>query len=597
MTDRPVLDPSGAVVAIAGGSEDVTEQRLLEQHAADLAKQLRVALDAGGLGTFRWDIATGATHWDERAEALFGLRPGEFDGTFATYVSLLHPDDRDALRDTVQRAVADKGHYRVEHRVVWPDGTVHWLQGAGQVTVDDAGNATGIIGCTRDVTDQVLAEHERQRLTFEAVEAAEQERLSSERLELLSTINDAIAVSPDRRQLMDNVTRAAVPRLGDWCSLFVLPSPGARIPEVETAHTDPTMVAYARELQARFPFDTDAPTGMANVIRTGVAEFYPVIDEDVIDELDATDEARDVVRDLVLRSAIAVPLSLHGQILGGLQLVMTESRRRYTTDDLTLAEAIAVRIASGLENRRLAEEQRSIAATLQASLLPEILPCVPGVDVAVRYWANGENIDVGGDFYDAFELDEDRWAFVIGDVCGTGPTAAAVTGMARHTIANAAWHGDDHEAVLKNLNRVMLQRQSERFCTAVYATLDATPSAFTFTFTCGGHPLPIVARADGTVATYGTAGALLGVFDDIDVTTTTTTLHPGDTVVLYTDGVTDVSPPHGLTTEETTELVGQLAAASSSAEEVADGLHAALTSILPISDRDDDIALLIMRVR
>jgi serine phosphatase RsbU (regulator of sigma subunit) len=317
----------------------------------------------------------------------------------------------------------------------------------------------------------------------------------------------------------------------------------------------------------------------------------------VIKELDTSDEEREIVRNLVLRSSVAVPLIKRGRVLGGLQLVMSNSRRRYTEADLTLTMAVAARIASSLENLRLSEEQRAIASALQSSLLPPELPDIPGVDVAVRYWAAGEGVDVGGDFYDLFRVSEDTWAVVIGDVCGTGPTAAAVTGLARHTIASAAWHGDDHVTVLRNLNRAIRERSAaERFCTAVFGTLRSTPNETTFSFACGGHPLPIVAKADGSVAPFGEYGSLIGVFDDIDVTTTALVLGPGDTVVLYTDGVTDVAPPHGLTTEEFAAMVGRAAAEASSAEELADRLRAELSVILPISERNDDIALLILRL-
>ncbi len=117
---------------------------------------LRLALAAGRLGTWRWDMATGAIRWDEQLEATFGLAPGGFDGTFETYQSLLHPDDRPAVLAKVQGAVAAKSDYDVEHRVVWPDGSVHWLQGRGSVTLDDQGDVTGTVGCVADITERVL---------------------------------------------------------------------------------------------------------------------------------------------------------------------------------------------------------------------------------------------------------------------------------------------------------------------------------------------------------------------------------------------------------------------------------------------------------
>jgi serine phosphatase RsbU (regulator of sigma subunit) len=394
---------------------------------------------------------------------------------------------------------------------------------------------------------------------------------------------------------MTNVAHAAVPGLGDWCLVYVLPDDGSRIPDIEIAHTDPAMVRYARGLESRFPYDPDAPLGMAHVIRTGEAEFYPVIDEAVIENFQATEDERDLLRDLVLRSSIAVPIAKRGRVIGGLQLLMTKSRRHYTDDDLALARAVAARIASSIDNLRLSEAQRSIASTLQASLLPDQLPEVPGVDIAVRYWATGQGVEVGGDFYDVFPTTDGEWAVVIGDVCGTGPIAAAVTGLARHTIASAAWHGDDEVAVLRTLNRALKARNTGPFCTVVYGTLRPQSTGATFTFACAGHPRPIVARADGSAAFHGRYGTLIGVLDDIEVTATTVDLAPGDALVLYTDGVTDVPPPYEIEEHDLLALVQRATTRTRTAEALADTIEAELTAVLPLERRHDDIALLVLR--
>ena len=596
VTDSPLRDKNGVTVAIVGASEDVSEPRLLQQRAADLTEHLQLALEAGGLGTFRWDMATGETRWDTRLEALFGLAPGEFDGTFETWVSMLHPDDRSGVLRTVEEAVAMKGRYTVDHRVVWPDGTVRWLEGAGQVTLDRLGNVIGTIGCTRDVTEQVLAEAERAAFISAALDAADQERINLERLQFLGDINDAITAATEVHELMTNVANAAVPGLGDWCSVHVLPDDGRRVPDVVVAHSDPVMVDHAHSLQERFPYDPDAVVGMAHVIRTGAAEFYPDIDDAVIQSLDATDDERAVVKELALRSSIAVPIIKRDLVLGGLQLLMTNSRRHYTGEDLALANAIASRMASSIDNLRLRDAQRSIASTLQASLLPDQLPTITGVDIAVRYWATGQGVEVGGDFYDVFPASEGEWAVVIGDVCGTGPIAAAVTGLARHTIASAVWHGDDEVTVLRNLNRAMRTRRTEPFCTVVFGTLRPHANGATFTFACAGHPLPVVARADGSAMFHGVHGTLIGVLDDVQVTASTVELGRGDAVVLYTDGVTDVPRPHAIEDDDLVALVARAASQTSTAEALADSLEAELMAVLPLERRGDDIALLVLRV-
>ncbi len=591
--ERPILNSEGGVIAQVHVSEDVTSQRLVQQESADLARRLSLALDAGGLGTWRWDMATGRVEWDTRLEQLFGLEPGEFPGTFDAYRALLHPDDVPLALKVIEHAVEEKISYLVEHRVVWKDGSVRWIQGKGTVTLDAAGNVTGTIGCASDVTEQVLLRAERQEATDLALDAARREREARERLEFLSLINEALANSVTREQVMRSVTRVAVPRLGDWSAIFVLPNDDAVIPEVEIAHVDPVMVSNAKRLQERFPYDPDAPTGVASVIRSGRSEFYPDITDELLETLPL--DIREVVRSLGVRSAIAVPLLKRHRVVGAMQFVSSTPGRVYTADDVALAEAVGARIASSLVNIRLSEHQRMIASTLQAGLLPDKLPDIPGVEIAVRYWAAGEGTDVGGDFYDVFEV-EDHYALVIGDVCGTGPIAASITGLARHTIRAAAWQGADLTGVLDHLNHAMLKSSQSTFGTVLYSTLRLNGEEVRFDMVSGGHPLPIVRRSTGETEILGQPGPLLGVFADLTWSGQSTTIGPGDVLVLYTDGITDVYPPHDLSDAELQDMVEKSASETNSAQEVADQLGNQVSRVLPIADRKDDIAVLVLRV-
>ena len=224
------------------------------------------------------------------------------------------------------------------------------------------------------------------------------------------------------------------------------------------------------------------------------------------------EEARQILEMLHLTSIITVPLRTKRGVLGAVQFVSAESGRVYTTDDLALAEAVAGRVGEALNAMWLMEQQRHIAATLQAALLPPRLPDIPGVTLAVRYWAAGAAIEVGGDFYDAFPIAPGRWGITMGDVCGTGPAAASLTGLARHTVRAAAKHGADHSAVLDWLNLAVLESNRDLFLTAAFATLDEVDGQWQLTVACGGHPLPVIVRADGSVASVGRPGSLLEVF-------------------------------------------------------------------------------------
>jgi PAS domain S-box-containing protein len=598
----PLRDADGGVVGLLTSADDVTELHELAQHANALRERLALALTAGRLGTWRWDVATGTTVWDPGLERLFGLEPGMFDGTYETWVSLLHPEDRDAVVRTVEEAVRTLQPYEIEHRVIWPDGSVHWLQGRGVVVVGDDGAAAGTIGCTVEITAQKRLEIETARRAREAETAARRERLTRERLEFLARLNDAARGATDHQALIRRVTQAAVPRLGDWCALYFAPHAGTP-PDVQIAHHDVNKVQWLRKLQERFPYDPDARVGAAAVIRTGKLELIPdlsgVLDELIAEAADAApvDELRAILDELQLTSVITAPLRTKRGVIGAMQFVSAESRRQFDDDDVALAESAADRVAEVLDNAWLMEQHREIADILQFALLPPRLPDIEGVSVAVRYWPAGAVTIVGGDFYDLFPLGDGRWGIVIGDVCGSGPNAAAVTAIARHTIRAAAMHGADVEEVLEWANLALHAGNRELFCTAIFSTLErGREGGWRYTSAAGGHPLPLIVRSDGTVSTVGALGSLLGVLGELDLTTGTAELEPGDTLILYTDGVTDVPPPHDLDLDVLVPIVRDAAAGAASAEVVADRLGAVIHEQLPLSRRNDDVALVVVRV-
>ena len=350
---RALLDADGQIELIVGATDELAELAALELETKELSDHLRLALDAGGFGTWRWDMATGITQWDPEMERLFGVEPGSFDGTFDAWRALLHPDDVERVLHVLDDAVANRSHYRLEHRVLMADGTVRWIEGSGRVTLDREGNVTGTIGCSHDISERARTEEERERLTEVAVQSLARERVQRERLELVAAVNEALEDSDDLPALMGRITTAVVPRLGDWCAIHLLQSDQSLAPLVEIAHVDPAMVRFARDLQTRFPFDPEAPTGIAAVIRTGEPEFHPIIDDELIARLDPTPEQRQVLDELGLHSAMTVPLAKRGRALGAMQFVMSHGHRAYTEEDLSLAQAVCARIAATLDNRRL----------------------------------------------------------------------------------------------------------------------------------------------------------------------------------------------------------------------------------------------------
>jgi serine phosphatase RsbU (regulator of sigma subunit) len=210
-------------------------------------------------------------------------------------------------------------------------------------------------------------------------------------------------------------------------------------------------------------------------------------------------------------------------------------------DALDLAEDLSRRAALALDNARLYSEQLQATRALQRSLLPPELPDIPGMDLAAAYEAAGKENEVGGDFYDVFEVAGGRWRFTIGDVCGKGPEAAAVTGLTRHALRILAREDHDVPAVLERLNALIVGEGSRApFVTLIHGELIPAPgSAATISLACAGHPPPLLLRADGRVQTRVQPQPLLGVLDQVTFRTDTIRISPGDVLLCFTDGVTE----------------------------------------------------------
>jgi serine phosphatase RsbU (regulator of sigma subunit) len=293
-------------------------------------------------------------------------------------------------------------------------------------------------------------------------------------------------------------------------------------------------------------------------------------------------------------SVMMVPMRVRDRVFGVISFVSAESGRRFTDADLRLAEDLALRAATAVENARLYRARTKIAQTLQASLLPPLLPEVPGVEAGALYRAAGEEHEVGGDFYDLFATTEDHWFAVIGDVCGKGAEAAAVTALARYTIRAAAAQRSSPAAILRWVNEAMLRDGTSRFCTIAVAHLDRSGPITRLTVAVGGHPAPLVLRADGRVEATGAGGTLIGLVDDPNLSDARTELGPGDAVLLYTDGVTEADAPRRVWTQE--ELGAVVAeAAGATAQELVDHVANAALSGLTAPPRDD-VAILALRL-
>lgn len=296
-------------------------------------------------------------------------------------------------------------------------------------------------------------------------------------------------------------------------------------------------------------------------------------------------------------SVVVVPMTAGGDVIGATTFGRARRGAPFDSADIELAEELARRVAIAIENARLYAERTRVAQALQQSLLPPLLPAIPGMQVAARYRATGAGNLVGGDFYDVFQDGGGHWAVVVGDVAGIGAEAAAITGLARYTVRAVAMHEYRPSQVLRALNEAIVrQRPDERFCTAVYLRIEPQPDGARVVLSCGGHPPPLVVRANGEVEVLEAAlGNLLGLFSEVHLTDAAARLRPGDGVVLYTDGVIEARRPDGslFGQERLVELVRRNAGAS--ADTMARRIESAVLADHP--DRpSDDVAIVVLRV-
>jgi serine phosphatase RsbU (regulator of sigma subunit) len=238
---------------------------------------------------------------------------------------------------------------------------------------------------------------------------------------------------------------------------------------------------------------------------------------------------------------LSASLTRRGKDLGVLEVVDANGRE-FTPRDEAILTQLAQLTSVAISNAQLYERDRTIARTLQRSLRPGGLPPVPGLSAAVRFRPAGEGIELGGDFYDLFAAGDGAWTALIGDVQGKGPDAAAVTALARHTMRAAAAYESRPSGVLALLHRALRDQTGDegRFCTVCYAHLRVGRDRVGLELACGGHPLPLVVHPDGRVTPVGRLGTLLGSDIEPLLTDVAVTLGPGEVLVLYTDGVTEV---------------------------------------------------------
>jgi PAS domain S-box-containing protein len=475
------------------------------------------------------------------------------------------PETRPEAIDELRRAERERRPATVELLTYRKDGSAFWNRVHVSPVRDEDGEVVRLVGVHVDVSAH--------RAPRAAAEAAER------RSSFLAAASPLLDSTLDLRSTLDSLTRLSVPFLGDVCVVHEIRHEEVR--RLAAAASDPAVERLVRELPS--PYPVVAGDALVRAVRTGrpeLLEHAPIFGPHAPARLDG--------------HGMIVPLKARGRTIGAVAFASLKAQRRYGPEDLVLAEDLARRAALALDNARLYENLGSIARTLQESLLPARLPALERVELAARFRPAGDGSVIGGDFYDALPR-PDGVDLVIGDVTGKGARAAGLTGLVRHTLRTAAGYEASPSEVLGVVNRTLLAERGVdggRYCTVAMCRVTFGERTRA-TLCCAGHPMPMVVRGGGAVEPVGRPGSVLGWVEDPKLHDVEFELAGGESLVLYTDGVTEAR-----TTGDAYGSMGleQLLRAASGQDAAAIAARVDRAAARA-GARRDDVAVLVGRVR
>jgi len=289
----------------------------------------------------------------------------------------------------------------------------------------------------------------------------------------------------------------------------------------------------------------------------------------------------------------AVPLAVGDRLLGALRFSFRRPHL-FDAEEQQFVLALADQTAQALDRAQLQYDRIDISRRLQRSLLPPDLPSIPGLELAAIYHPFGDGVDVGGDFYDAWHLGEDQWAIALGDAAGTGPEAAAMTALVRHSLRALSLQERRAREVMRRLNTLLTSAgyDDERFCTAIFGIVTLGEHV-EVELAGGGHPHPRIRRPDGSVGGIDLPGAMLGVYPDIEIGRRHVMLRPGTALVLYTDGAVEARAPGGAFFGEE-RLDDVIARSDGGADEIAANIERSVLAHTS-GTLQDDMAIVVLR--
>ena len=364
------------------------------------------------------------------------------------------------------------------------------------------------------------------------IHATEAAHEKAAQLAFLAEASGELASSLDYRATLAQVAKLAVRTLADWCAVAILQDD--KLTALAVEHVDPAKVAWAWELQERYPPDPAATVGAPNVARTGVSELFAEITDEMLVAGARDAEHLRLARELNLNSALIVALAARGRVLGTITLIRAGGGRQFGESDLTVAEDLGRRAGLAIDNALLYRQTQDVALQLQRAVLPDSLDSIVGWQIAVHY-SPGGHAEVGGDFYDAVPLAGGALAVVIGDVMGHGLAAAAAMAHMRAAIRAYLSIDPDPAIVVGKLDTMFLRLGINQLVSLVYGVID--PLAGQLHLLSAGHHPPLLIGPDGrTRFAQSRPQRILGA-GPVQRHASTVQLEPDCTVLLYTDGL------------------------------------------------------------
>ncbi|WP_194725285.1 PAS domain S-box protein [Noviherbaspirillum malthae] len=320
-------------IVYANGRDITIEKKQAEQLRLASRARLQLAMAAGEMGAWEWNIQTNTIVWLHGAAAVHGIAPADENMVFPVehYVEHVHPDDRRKLVDVMERAVSEGKNHHAEYRVVWPDGSAHWIEARGEMFFDESDKPAYMVGVSVDITRQKRSEQDSK---------------------FLAHASNELAQLIDPQSTLDRLAYLAVPFFADWCAIDILEGEDT-LRRVAVAHVDPSKVRLALEIHHRFPPDPKLSQGIWSVVRTGRPQMVHELTDELLAQYIKEPERLTIMREVGIRSFLSVPLTARGKTMGVITFFAAESGRRYEQADLILAEELGRRAAIAIENANL----------------------------------------------------------------------------------------------------------------------------------------------------------------------------------------------------------------------------------------------------